>query len=77
MAKNNLKPRINKETIMPYVNIRLAGSLTREQKADLSQKVTEAIVTVTGKPKETVLIFIDEVERQNIAKGGCLLDELK
>lgn len=60
---------------MPYVNIRLAGTLTREQKASLSEKVTDAITTVTGKPKETVLIFIDEVERQNVAKAGILLDQ--
>jgi 4-oxalocrotonate tautomerase len=27
----------------------------------------------SGKPPEAILIFIDEVEHENIAKGGTLL----
>lgn len=58
---------------MPYVNIRVAGSLTREQKAKISKGVTEVICREANKPPEAVLIFIDEVERDNIAKSGELL----
>ena len=58
---------------MPYVNIRVAGELTKEQKEKVSKRVTRAISEEIGKPPETILIFIDEVERENIAKGGKLL----
>ena len=60
---------------MPYVNIRVAGTLTREQKAQISEGVTKVVSDVAGKPPETVLVFIDEVERDNIAKAGKLLSD--
>jgi len=60
---------------MPYVNIRVAGSLTKEQKAKISEGVTEVISDVAGKPPETVLVFIDEAERDNVAKAGKLLSD--
>ena len=58
---------------MPYVNIRVAGTLTKEQKEKISSGVTDVICREAGKPPEAVLIFIDEVERGNIAKAGTLL----
>ncbi len=58
---------------MPYVNIRVAGELTVEQKKEICARVTAAISEVAGKPPESILIFIDEVERENIASGGRLL----
>ncbi|THB70334.1 MAG: 4-oxalocrotonate tautomerase family protein [Desulfobulbaceae bacterium] len=58
---------------MPYVSIRVAGTLTKEQKENMSKGVTEVICRETSKPPEAVLIFIDEVERDNIAKAGKLL----
>lgn len=60
---------------MPYVSIRVAGELTREQKQEMSKGVTEAIAKAANKPPEAILIFIDEVSRENIAKSGKLLDE--
>lgn len=58
---------------MPYVNIRVAGELSREQKAGISKGVTDVISKETGKPPESILIFIDEVKHENIAKGGIPL----
>ena len=58
---------------MPYVNIRVAGELTKDQKAKISAGVTDVISEVAGKPKNTILVFIDEVQRENIASGGELL----
>ncbi len=59
---------------MPYVNIRVAGSLTTAQKARIAKGVTEVISKEANKPPENILIFIDEVEKENIAKNGELLD---
>lgn len=58
---------------MPYVSIRVAGKLEREQKAEICAGVTEVIARVANKPKETILIFIDEVEHENISSAGQLL----
>lgn len=59
---------------MPYVNIRVAGTLTKEQKAKISAGVTDVIAKEANKPPEAIIIFIDEVARENIAKNGILLD---
>ncbi len=61
---------------MPYVNIRVAGELSREQKSEICAGVTEVIARVANKPKDAVLIFIDEEKRDNISKGGVLLSDL-
>ncbi len=60
---------------MPYVNIRVAGKLSRKQKKKISRGVTKVIARVAKKPKDSIIIFIDEEKRENIAKGGILLDE--
>lgn len=58
---------------MPFVHIANAGSLTIEQRRALTEKVTEAIHEVTGKPHSSVYLRIDEVPRENFAVGGKLL----
>lgn len=62
---------------MPYVNIRVAGTLTREQKAKISEGVTQVISKEAGKPPESILIMIDEVEKENVAKSGKLIASAK
>ena len=60
---------------MPYVNIRVAGRLEKYQKREICAGVTEVIARVANKPKDSILVFIDEVERDNIAAGGELLSD--
>lgn len=60
---------------MPYVNIRVAGSLSKDQKAEISKGVTDVIAKAANKPEDSVLIFIDELPHENIAKGGVLLEK--
>lgn len=60
---------------MPYVNIRVAGSLNKEQKSEICAGVTDVIAKAAGKPKDSILIFIDELPHENIAKGGVLLEK--
>lgn len=62
---------------MPYVNIRVAGTLTKEQKAQISEGVTEVISRVANKPPEAVLLMIDEIAHENVAKAGKLLEPPK
>jgi 4-oxalocrotonate tautomerase len=62
---------------MPYVNIRVAGTLSKEQKQKISKGVTEVISKEANKPPEAIWIFIDEVPHENIAKAGNLLEPPK
>lgn len=62
---------------MPYVNIRVAGSLSKEQKQRIAKGVTEVISKEANKPPEAVLIFIDEAAHENVAKAGKLLEPPK
>lgn len=60
---------------MPIVNIDVASRLSKDQKAALVKGVTETITEVTKVPDQTVIIIINEVERDNIAKAGVLFSD--
>ena len=60
---------------MPYVNIRVAGTLNKQQKEEICSGVTDVIARVANKPKDTILIFIDEDQQENISTGGKLLQK--
>jgi 4-oxalocrotonate tautomerase len=62
---------------MPYVNIRLAGTLDKQQKEEICSGVTDVIAKVANKPKDSILIFIDEDQHENISVGGKLLQKPK
>jgi len=59
---------------MPYINIRVAGALSRQQKQQIAEGITTLMQQVAGKPPEATYVVIDEVERENWAKAGKLLD---
>lgn len=58
---------------MPYVNVRVAGKLTREQKTEIARDIAETLKRVAGKPLDATYTVFDEVERENWAKGSQLL----
>ncbi len=58
---------------MPYVNIRVAGKLSKDQKQKISEDICASLEKNASKPKDSVLIFFDEVDAENIAKGDKLL----
>ena len=58
---------------MPYVNIKLVGEITKDQKADISKGVTELISKVTGKDPKYTYVVIEEVKGENWAVNGKLL----
>ena len=60
---------------MPYVNIRLTGKLTREQKKKIAEEITETLERVALKPRSYTYISFDELEDENWAIAGKLLDE--
>ena len=58
---------------MPYVNVKLAGELTNEQRARLAKGITDVIVEVTDKPPSAVLVCVEALPRNHWAKAGELL----
>jgi 4-oxalocrotonate tautomerase len=59
---------------MPYVNVKLAGSLTKEQKAKIAEEITDTLERVANKPRSYTYIVFDEVQGENWAVAGELLD---
>jgi 4-oxalocrotonate tautomerase len=60
---------------MPYVNIRIAGTLTREQKKKIVEEVTDTLERIANKPKSYTYIAFDELPFEDWGVGGKLLDE--
>ena len=58
---------------MPYISLRVAGKLTREQKTVIAKEFAETLERVAGKPKNATYLVFDEVERENWAQGEKLL----
>lgn len=61
---------------MPYVNIKVAGKLTKEQKQKIVEGITKLLEEVANKPPQSTYVVIDEVDRENWAKGGKLLSDV-
>ncbi|EQB06140.1 4-oxalocrotonate tautomerase [Sphingobium wenxiniae] len=58
---------------MPFVDIRLAGNATREQKAAIVADVTRSLVERLGKSPAAVQVVISEVPTENYGAGGQLI----
>ena len=59
---------------MPYVNIRIAGTLTRAQKEKIAAEITATLERIAHKPKSYIYIAFDELPDENWAIAGKLLD---
>ena len=57
---------------MPYVNIHMIGTATPEQKAEVAEAVTEALVRVLGKDRDRTSVLFHAMEPENWAVGGRL-----
>lgn len=58
---------------MPFIDIRLAGSVTRDQKAAIVADVTRSMVERLGKPASAVQVNITELSLENYGAGGILI----
>jgi len=57
---------------VPYINLKLVGKLTKEQKEKIAREFSDTLLEVAGKPKESTYLVIDEVSGENWAKGEKL-----
>ena len=61
---------------MPYVNIKVTDEgVTREQKHQLVQGVTQLLVDVLGKDPASTFVLIDEVSTDNWGVAGQLVTQ--
>ena len=58
---------------MPYINVKLVGKLSKEQKQKIADQMTETLLKVANKPKEHTYVVFDEVAGENWAVGDRLL----
>jgi len=59
---------------MPYVNVKLAGNITREQKQKIAEEITATLQRHAHKPPQYTYITFEEVALEDWAIAGQLLD---
>ena len=60
---------------MPIMEVKLWAGRTREQKAELARRFTEAMVEVVGCPPKSVSVVFEDYPQSDWAEGGVLADE--
>jgi len=58
---------------MPYINVKLAGNLNKDQKKEIAKEITELMQRVAKKPASYTYIVFEEVRNEDWAIGGNLL----
>ena len=62
---------------MPLVNVHMSKGRTPEQKKALMEAITEVMHTCAGAPRESVRVWITEMEAADFMAGGELLSDKK
>ena len=52
---------------MPYINVKLAGKLDKNQKQEIAKEITDVMQRVANKPPSYTYIVFDEVESEDWA----------
>ena len=60
---------------MPLIQVKVAGSLTKEQKQAITKSFCKTLQEVADKNPESTYIIFEEVSRENWAVGNNLLSE--
>ncbi len=58
---------------MPYINLKVIGSLSDEQKQNIVKEFTQTLFTIAGKPPEATDIIIEEISPKNWGKNSKLI----
>ncbi|HOT93771.1 MAG TPA: 4-oxalocrotonate tautomerase family protein [Methanoregulaceae archaeon] len=58
---------------MPVVTIRMSGPRTIDQKRQIVEGVTSTLVEALGVDPSLVTVLLEELDRENIGRGGRLL----
>lgn len=61
---------------MPYVNVKVGGPLTEDQRREIASEICDTLGKVAGKPRHAVYVVFDEIERARWAVGDDLLTDM-
>ena len=62
---------------MPFVNIRLVGGRSQEQKDEISKRVVDGISDVLELPKDDIWVVFEEVSAADWYIGSTAVAELR
>lgn len=63
---------------MPYINVKITkDGVTKEQKRQIVEEITQTLVSVLDKKPEHIHIVIDEIEPENWGFAGMLTAEYR
>lgn len=62
---------------MPVIKISQSDDRTAEEKAEVTKRITEAMVDVYGANPASVLVFFEEYDDQSWGKNGMLNEDRK
>jgi 4-oxalocrotonate tautomerase len=60
---------------MPFINVKWAGELSEQERKEIIGGITDSIHNATGKPKEAILVCIEQSPRDFWGKAGQLLQK--
>ena len=60
---------------MPYVNVQVLKGVTREQKSQLVQEITDSLVRILDKKPDKTHIVIQEIDPDNWGYSGQLTSD--
>jgi 4-oxalocrotonate tautomerase len=60
---------------MPFINVKVAGTLNDEQKREIASRFARTLQEVAGKSPSSTYTVFDEVDRGNWAVGESLLSD--
>ena len=60
---------------MPIINVKMLSGRSTEQKRELAEALTKAIVETCGADRDGTSVVIEEYEREHWAKGGVLISD--
>jgi 4-oxalocrotonate tautomerase len=66
-----------RETIMPFVTIRILKGHSQERKDEISRRVTAAVSEIAQLPKDAVWVVFEDVTAEDWYVGGTTVGELK
>jgi len=60
---------------MPYINVKSAGKLSKEQKKKIAEAITQTMQEVAGKPAAYTYVVFEDIPPESWAVGGKLLSD--
>ena len=60
---------------MPFINVRMLEGRSLDQKRELAKAITNAMETICNAKPDGTMVVIEEVPRENWARGGVLLSD--